>query len=81
LSSACDWPASDNTAVPETFIVVAETLFTHRLFEAHAFPWTVKEFPELAVPMPTLEFTRKLPTFAVPEMFAEGAEMFTDHKL
>ena len=67
-------------AVPVMFAEVAITFGVQKLFENHAFPWTVR-FALAAVPMPTFEDAIKVPTFDVPVMFAEVAITFGVQKL
>ena len=49
--------------------MVAATFVVQKLFENHAFPWTVN-FALGAVPIPTFTSARKVPTFPVPNTFA-----------
>jgi hypothetical protein len=63
-----------------TFAEVVVTLVVQRLFENHAFPWTVR-FAVGAVPIPTFEVAVKVTTFAIPVMFAEVATTLVVQKL
>ena len=67
-------------AVPLTFVLVAPTFVVQKLFENHAFPWTVR-LALGVVPIPTLEVETKVPTFAVPVTFEFSAMTFVVQKL
>jgi hypothetical protein len=67
-------------AVPVMFARVATTLVVQKLFENHAFPWTVR-FALGAAPIPTFEVAVKVPTFAVAATFALVADTLVVQKL
>jgi hypothetical protein len=67
-------------AVPVIFELITRMSDAQKLFENHAFPWTVR-FAVAPVPIPTFEDTTRVPMFADPVTFAEVASRPVVQKL
>jgi len=59
-----------------TFMRAATTLVVVSAFETHRFPWTLRAFPNGAVPTPIFEVAIRVVTFVVVEFAKLSATIF-----